>query len=332
MEQLDANEMQHALQFMDAIAFSRDMDTLLRNAVEFIVQSVRASNGAAIIDGKTTRFYSNPASDPIYIGVESAIRPHVLKSNSAAVIRSLTQESLVAHVSGLDRIAPSLLAVPIPGADGVMFLYSEKDLRHKLAMLGVILPRLAKAIKSVKDYESVQRTALTDALTGLYNRMCLNVALQQELERARELRRPTSVLIFDVDNFKQYNDTKGHLDGDHVLQQVAHVAREHCAPQDIACRFGGEEFVLILPECSPDSGKARAESLREEVQRQCPLTISIGLVTCLNSSADPQTMLKEADRALYKAKASGKNCTVPFLIIDKSLKTVDVDADALIRK
>jgi diguanylate cyclase (GGDEF)-like protein len=130
--------------------------------------------------------------------------------------------------------------------------------------------------------------------------------------------------MFDFDNFKELNDTQGHVEGDKLLQQLGELLRASIRAIDIPARYGGEEFTIILPETQHDHAHSFAERLRETVQDKFPTTISIGIATCLNASVSPETLLKEADKALYVAKRNGKNQTRSFLIIDKALGVIDV--------
>ena len=125
--------------------------------------------------------------------------------------------------------------------------------------------------------------------------------------------------MLDVDHFKQFNDQHGHDGGDAVLSRFAQVLTAHSRHEDIACRYGGEEFTLILPEMPPDGGAARAEEIRAAVEamvvdnngrRLPPVTVSIGLSSYPSDGTDPSSLLRAADAALYRAKQSGRNRVV----------------------
>ena len=107
----------------------------------------------------------------------------------------------------------------------------------------------------------LEHQSIRDSLTGLYNRHFMEIALDRELRRATRHQQPLAVLVLDVDHFKAFNDTHGHEAGDVVLREVAGTLRETVRSEDIVCRFGGEEFVVILPELSTEEALARAESL-----------------------------------------------------------------------
>jgi len=165
-------------------------------------------------------------------------------------------------------------------------------------------------------------------LTGLYNKAYFLEALKNEVARSQRSQRPISLLLFDLDNFKEYNDSYGHPKGDELLKQLGEVIRSTARSLDTSARYGGEEFAIILPETGHDAAFAIAERLRKTVQDSCPTTISAGVCTCVNSSASPETLLNESDKALYVAKRNGKNQTRNFLIIDKALGVIDVQEAA----
>jgi diguanylate cyclase (GGDEF)-like protein len=162
----------------------------------------------------------------------------------------------------------------------------------------------------------LEHQSIRDSLTGLYNRHFMEIALDRELRRATRHQQTLAVLVLDIDYFKAFNDTYGHEAGDVVLREVAGTMRQTIRSEDIVCRFGGEEFVVILPELSTEEAVARAESLRHMVSeirlhyRGEPLnevTISIGVAMYPYNADTVEQLLWVADRALYEAKHQGRN-------------------------
>ena len=158
--------------------------------------------------------------------------------------------------------------------------------------------------------------AHTDALTNMHNRRYFMLRLNEEVERARRHGSVMSVLIFDLDHFKKVNDTFGHDSGDAVLVAVAEVVDQVKRVSDIACRLGGEEFALLLPETDKAGALNLAQRLRRGIQdypyeqkinQPLKVTASIGVATVTGNTQAPETILKIADRALYKAKDNGRN-------------------------
>jgi diguanylate cyclase (GGDEF)-like protein len=162
--------------------------------------------------------------------------------------------------------------------------------------------------------EELRRLSTTDGLTGLYNRRFLDDTLQKELSRAHRYPAPLSVLMFDVDHFKKFNDTHGHDQGDRVLQAVAKTLRGALRNQDYPCRYGGEEFVAILPNTPKTGAYSVAERLRTDIETMVvdglKVTISIGVAEYPDFEVRDQARLIEAaDGALYHAKQEGRNRT-----------------------
>jgi len=165
--------------------------------------------------------------------------------------------------------------------------------------------------------KELHELSIKDGLTGLYNYRHFYVNLTKELERAQRYGTGLSLLILDVDDFKRYNDTCGHMNGDEVLRGIAGIIGVNLRSADIACRYGGEEFTVILPEADGIGAASTAERIRREIEehvfpneRTQPLgnvTVSIGVATYPDDAADPASFVRIADAALYRAKDEGKN-------------------------
>jgi diguanylate cyclase (GGDEF)-like protein len=155
----------------------------------------------------------------------------------------------------------------------------------------------------------------TDPLTGLFNRRHLRERMDIEMSKARRHSRSLSALMADIDHFKSINDTYGHDAGDRVLVQVARTITESCRKEDIVARFGGEEFVVILPDSAATAALECAERIRKSIEHsafegiRCPVTASLG-ATCFVASDTEDSLIKRADTALYQAKTAGRNRVV----------------------
>jgi diguanylate cyclase (GGDEF)-like protein len=187
---------------------------------------------------------------------------------------------------------------------GVAALDYLVNVRHQLKDPKIIEAHALGAIES---------EAVSDGLTGLYNRRYFEEALVREVERARRYDLESTLLLVDLDGFKAINDTRGHQEGDRVLQEVAEVVRRHLRASDIACRFGGDEFAVILCDTPRDEALAVAERIRADVERafERAVTISAGLATVPDDARSTEELVANADRALYAAKRGGRNGTVP---------------------
>jgi diguanylate cyclase (GGDEF)-like protein len=177
---------------------------------------------------------------------------------------------------------------------------------------------ISLAIANVKLRDQLRDQSIRDALTGLFNRRYMLETCRREFSRAARIGEPVSLLSIDVDHFKKYNDNHGHDAGDTVLRAVGSCLENVFRNEDVACRFGGEEFVVILPGADISVGARRAEELRAKVEaliirhidKALPrITVSIGVAAFPESGDSPQTILKAADEALYRAKEGGRNRT-----------------------
>jgi diguanylate cyclase (GGDEF)-like protein len=189
--------------------------------------------------------------------------------------------------------------------------------RARLAI--ALSEQIALALTNLRLREALRNQSVIDPLTGLFNRRYLLESLDRECRRALRMGRPLSILMIDVDHFKRFNDTWGHDGGDAVMRELAALMRTHFRGDDIACRYGGEEFVLVLAEASSGDALVRAEEFRVMVQRMAVhyrnqslggVTISIGLASIGEHGVLPEQLIAAADVALYEAKSSGRNRTV----------------------
>jgi diguanylate cyclase (GGDEF)-like protein len=164
-------------------------------------------------------------------------------------------------------------------------------------------------------HEAIYRLATTDGLTGLLNKTTITRALSEEILKQQRYHRRLSVLLLDLDDFKSLNDTLGHLTGDRVLQTVAEILTRNLRCQDKAGRFGGEEFLVVLPETGLRGAATSAERIRRDLERSIAakvgleraVTASIGVASFPVDGAEADDLLDRADAALYRAKARGKN-------------------------
>ena len=194
------------------------------------------------------------------------------------------------------------------------FAPSERELFHYLAAQAGV------SIENVELHETVQRQAVTDELTGLSNHRRFQEALASELERARRFETGVGLVMLDVDNFKQVNDTYGHQIGDRVLQEVARVLRTESREVDEPARYGGEELAVVLPGADIEGAYNLAERVRsgiEAIRIPVPgdveplrVTASFGAAALPESAHDQGTLIAAADVALYAAKRAGKNRTI----------------------
>jgi len=197
--------------------------------------------------------------------------------------------------------------------------YSDDERKRikdaKRMMVNRVVRHYALFIFNLRLRETLKKEAIRDPLTGLYNRRHMEASLEREAYRAERLHTPVGLIMLDVDHFKLFNDTYGHEAGDVVLRELGNLLRTNVRGEDIACRYGGEEFLLILPDASLESVIQRGEDIRVKVKdlriayqsEELSVTISAGIAMLPDHGSGFDGALKAADEALYKAKADGRD-------------------------
>jgi diguanylate cyclase (GGDEF)-like protein len=270
-----------------------------------------------------------------------------LREEGLQVEHELTGEAGIRHAI---EVRPDLilLDIELPDVDGfevcrrlkergetrtipVIFLTGQSDTKAKVRGLDLgavdyvtkpfdeveLRARVRAALRTKRLQDLLQQQSFLDGLTGLWNRSYLDHRLEGELNIARRYERRLSLLLGDIDHFKRVNDTHGHLFGDYVIQRIAEALSTHARRSDIACRYGGEEFALLLPSAGLDEASVVAERLRVAVEaspfelRAAPVHVTISFGVASTEGLDPLTtesLIARADRALYNAKEAGRNC------------------------
>ena len=236
-------------------------------------------------------------------------------------LESVAERALAAQATGGDTVRLDGLAcfpMLVGGRPVGMILVREtpvlssQDCRalEAAAALGAI------SVRNTQTLIETRENSLRDSLTGCFNRAHALETLKAELRRAQRGRTPLSVIMFDVDNFKAVNDTYGHLAGDQLLGELGKRLGELMRTSDVKCRYGGDEFLLILPDTPAAGARQVAESLRREMacialptaEGALKVTISLGVVTAAKDEMDAQVLVARVDKALYRAKHAGRNC------------------------
>lgn len=193
-------------------------------------------------------------------------------------------------------------------------LIGASDYITKPIKPAIVLARVKNQITIRRQHLQLQEIAMHDALTGLYNRHYLLDQFSKRLSHAARHGNELSLLVIDIDHFKQVNDTHGHKAGDNILKAVATILEKNCRKEDIAVRFGGEEFVVLLEHCNLDSAQRIAEKMRAEIELAQPegikITASFGLSELSETSNSFDSLFNRADEAMYAAKEAGRNKVV----------------------
>ena len=219
-------------------------------------------------------------------------------------------------------LAVASLCIPLSARDRQLGLVAISGNTHGdeglsgLDLAGAAAEQLALCLSNLQLQESLRAQSIRDPLTGLFNRRYMEEALAREIERCRRESKPLALAICDLDHFKQVNDRYGHEGGDALLRAFARLLQDCARRRDIVCRFGGEEFVLILPDTDLATSLRRLEHLRLAVRtlrvqqhglELAPATASFGLAALEPGVAGGEDLLRAADAALYRAKAAGRN-------------------------
>jgi diguanylate cyclase (GGDEF)-like protein len=202
---------------------------------------------------------------------------------------------------------------------GVLFLDSAKtNAFHAVDRQTIesVADMCATAIQNTQHIERVRQLAYIDGLTGIFNRRFFELRISEEMERARRFDTPLAVIMVDIDHFKRLNDEFGHLLGDEVLRQVSSIFSQQLRRIDVVCRYGGEEFALLLPQTTSEHAFRVAEKLRHVVELwqfpgvPRPVTISAGVAIFPGHGSTRDVLVKAADAGLYAAKIAGRNQVV----------------------
>ncbi|MFQ5854661.1 MAG: diguanylate cyclase [Anaerolineae bacterium] len=280
------------------------------NAHIFLYDGERLRFGAALwTDGRQRKPYAEPRSDGLTYTVARSGEPVVVPDvNSHPLFRDLQWGGAIAGL-------PLLIGDQVCGVMNVAFDGPHAFDEDELRVLGLLADQAAIVIRNAQLHAEVQELAITDDLTGLYNRRGFFELGRREVERARRFGRSLTAIMFDLDGFKRVNDAYGHAIGDQVLTEVTARCQEELRHVDLLGRYGGEEFTVLLPETDLVDGRQVAERLRQVVSQTAidtdagpvTITVSLGIATLDRRHENLEALLECADRALYMAKQAGRN-------------------------
>ncbi|OFV82972.1 MAG: hypothetical protein A2Y78_09610 [Acidobacteria bacterium RBG_13_68_16] len=223
-------------------------------------------------------------------------------------------------IAGAAKVATGSLDVDLPVSSRGELGYMTEVFNHMVEQLRLGRQELGEANQTLRERnQELQELSVTDSLTGLFNRKHMWETLARELEGYKRHQRPLAVLMIDIDHFKRYNDTHGHLAGDEVLKRMAEIFRSSLRVSDYAARYGGEEFLMVLPDTDSTMANQAAERLRGLVAAEnlasagpAKITVSIGVASTSGHEEEPESLVRNADTALYRAKKAGRNRAFVF--------------------
>lgn len=296
------------------------------------IATLASALAAAWIPAPAWAVVTADLSGQVSVLAERAMAPDMAPALPAIASWVVQEGTLFAsrHVGRDPRVAStfggSVLALPLVHRErcfgALMGLDPKPSARHPRpspatsAALRVLLEPISGALDKALLLKRVLALSVTDDLTRLYNSRYLNQVLVRETKRAARSRRPLSLLFIDLDGFKVINDTYGHLAGSRALVEAATLIRGSARETDIAARFGGDEFALVLPDTGGQGARAVADRVREriaaheflvELGRAVRLTASVGVATLPDAALSPEGLVQAADRAMYHVKDRGKN-------------------------
>lgn len=305
----------------NAIRGSLELEEILQTTVDEVGMALNADLCALRIEaengktGKSVSFHPRELSDEEQINLDSDLVAYSRRMSNNATL--YLRDGLDKSLSSLDK---PVIVTPICLPDkffGVLFLQSNDVKRiwqhNESLLIQTVADQVAIAVNHARLHEKTQKEALTDSLTGLFNRRFFEIQLEREYKTAMRKKESLSLIVVDIDHFKHINDTFGHTVGDMALQEVAFVLADGVRTTDTVSRFGGEEFVIILPQTGGNEATIIAERLRESIADAIfseigTLTISLGVASCPENTNNWLDLFKIADESLYEAKQSGRNC------------------------
>jgi diguanylate cyclase (GGDEF)-like protein len=248
----------------------------------------------------------------------------------ADVVLSQSPE-LLAHADGLDFEGHACFAMHVGSRPlGVVGVHARVEALETRRKTGAAAALLGVAIRNVQLFAEVRDHSVKDGLTGCFNRAHTLEILDSEIARSRRSNAPLSVVMFDVDHFKRINDRYGHTVGDAVIASVGQRIRHVLRRSDVRCRYGGDEFLVVLPETDEEGALRVGEWLRAEIEQvvvqggadEIVPTVSVGVATAQSGEMTGTALIDRADTALYQAKASGRNCVRAAAAGSRSLSAV----------
>ncbi len=332
MERQRVQEMEALRATMTEISGELDLSRLLPAILERAVDLIGATDGELSLYDETCSHFTVLAT--YHLNAHTDGSRQVIGEKAVSLVATTHQPLIINDYETAIGCLPiyempaaqTALLVPMLAGEQLIGVISVSNgsREHKFdaqdaKLLSLFAQQATIAIQNARLFTEVQTLAITDPLTGLYNRRHFFDLVHREVERAGRTNQPLSVVMFDVDHFKQVNDRYGHLCGDHVLQMVANRCRSLLRSVDVLARYGGEEFVIMLPGTPLDHAQQVAERLRQHIAHTpiaiadatIQITISLGVAELnIHDQLALDGLLSHADQALYLAKQSGRNRVV----------------------
>jgi diguanylate cyclase (GGDEF)-like protein len=311
-----------------AIRESLELGVILQKTVDEVGAALKASSCAMRVEGQTPEqaltyfhFAEEPEGDEDKHKEIGALLDHncaQLTHHFEPITRDASDETDSSTEESPIVVVPLVFHERFIGALQVTSANPARIWHeNEILLLHTVADQVAVAVNHAALFAQIQQQALTDGLTGCYNRRSFEMHLDREVQMARRQHQPLSLVMLDLDRFKQLNDTVGHDAGDSALRKLANCFRQELRGVDSAARFGGDEFALILPQAYPEGALLVAERLRARIEQiKIPgfgnLTASLGIATFPADAPGRSELISAADSALYTAKRAGRNRVCVF--------------------
>jgi diguanylate cyclase (GGDEF)-like protein len=314
-----------------AVVSSLDLDAVLQTILASAMRFAGIPAGTVALYDELRRAFTLHAHAGLsHRAVEMAqwelepgsLTEHVVNSRSIVFVEDLGKSPFPVHPVPRSEGIKSVVCIPLVLHNrflGIIYLVDfspRKFNREKMNLLSIFASFASMSIENAKLHNRTKMMAITDALTGLFNHRYFQQVLSQEVDRARRYQKPFSLIMMDVDDFKKFNDKYGHKNGDRVLAAVGEIINDTLRSVDCGFRYGGEEFVAILPETRLENAIQVAERLRVNIEENAAtrlagigdnVTVSVGVVTYPLHGETKDDLLDHVDELLYLAKSKGKN-------------------------
>lgn len=328
-EELDRRiiELSSLQKISKAINSVLEFDQLLKSITSSLSELVEYSSCSIMLFGKDNKLMIKSAvRKDSKIFSEHQIKLHL---NVGEYVLQNREVFLVSDISRDNRFDThglsirSLLALPMlveKEVVGIIAIDSDepdKYTQDTTRLLSIVAAQAGMAIKNSYTYEEIKKISMTDGLTGLYNHRYFYERLKTEIDWARHYNTPVSLLMVDIDNFKEYNDNYGHTSGDRALKKIAEILLRSTRQEDVVARYGGEEFAVILISVNADTAGKIADRIRQDIMNEALdgdnsvrklITVSIGGASFPVHAQNVKQLVDEADKAMYHSKQAGKNC------------------------
>lgn len=344
--ELHADELDTLLNIVNAIGLRSKLDDIFKIVLDQVKKLFPGDSGAIYLIEKDTgelnpvQSFGFQNKDGLKHNMPSRLMECFVIADGHPLFVSKKLGDLHPCEMFVDKNAKSFICIPIKAGMstfGVLHIASKKEdafSSHHVNLAKGIGEQMAVAIQRAYLFDQINEMAITDQLTGLLNFREFQNRLDEEFRRTERYQRPLSLLMIDIDFFKNYNDTFGHPKGDFVLKRIAMILKEGIRETDLVYRYGGEELSAIMPETDKEQARIIAERLRqmveeshfdgEESQPNGKLTISIGVASTPFDAVTKEGLIEKSDVALYEAKRQGRNVVKTYVPPPKKVKKRDL--------